>query len=58
MKNKQILYIASEFVPYLSETSISDMAFEVAKIAHHEGATNQNFYAQIRVNQRKKVSTT
>ena len=43
MKNKRILYVTPEFVPYFSETSISDMAFEVSKIAHHEGAETRVF---------------
>ena len=34
MKDKRILYVSSEVVPYLPETEIASTAFNVAKKAH------------------------
>ncbi len=31
MKDKRILYVSSELIPYLPETEVSKMAFEVPK---------------------------
>jgi len=43
MKDKRILYIASELTPYLPETEVSKMAFEVPKEMHHQGAQIRMF---------------
>ena len=37
MKDKRILYVSSEVVPYLPETEIASTAFNVAKKAHSKG---------------------
>ena len=34
MKDKRVLYISSEVVPYLPETEISSTAFQVAKMTN------------------------
>lgn len=43
MKDKRILYVSSELVPYLPETEISKMAFEVPKEMHNQGAQIRMF---------------
>jgi starch synthase len=43
MKDKRILYISSELTPYLPETEVSRMAFEVPKEMHHQGAQIRMF---------------
>lgn len=43
MKDKRILYISSELTPYLPETEVSKMAFEVPKEMHHQGAQIRMF---------------
>lgn len=43
MKDKRILYISSELAPYLPETEVSRMAFEVPKEMHHQGAQIRMF---------------
>ena len=43
MKDKRILYISSELSPYLPETEVSRMAFEVPKEMHHQGAQIRMF---------------
>jgi len=43
MKDKRILYISSELSPYLPETEVSKMAFEVPKEMHHQGAQIRMF---------------
>lgn len=37
MKNKKILYVSSEVVPYLPETEISSMSFEVPRMINKQG---------------------
>ena len=37
MKNKKILYVSSEVVPYLPETEISSMSFEVPRMVNKQG---------------------
>jgi len=37
MKDKRILYVSSEVTPYLPETEISRMSFEIPKMIHHKG---------------------
>ena len=43
MKDKRILYVSSEVVPYLPETEISSSAFNVAKNAHSKGVQTRIF---------------
>ena len=43
MKDKRILYVSSELTPYLPETEVSKMAFEVPKEMHHQGAQIRMF---------------
>lgn len=43
MKDKRILFISSELSPYLPETEVSKMAFEVPKEMHHQGAQIRMF---------------
>lgn len=43
MKDKRILYVSSEVVPYLPETEISSTAFNVAKNAHSKGVQTRIF---------------
>ena len=41
MKDKRILYVSSEVVPYLPETEIASTAFNVAKKAHSKGVQQE-----------------
>jgi starch synthase len=43
MKDKRILYVSSELIPYLPETEVSKMAFDVPKEMHHKGAQIRMF---------------
>ena len=43
MKDKRILYVSSEVVPYLSENELSLMSFENAKEAHRKGVQTRIF---------------
>jgi starch synthase len=43
MKDKRILFVSSELIPYLPETEVSKMAFEVPKEMHHQGAQIRMF---------------
>ncbi len=43
MKDKRILYVSSEVVPYLPETALSSTAFNVAKYAHSKGVQTRIF---------------
>lgn len=43
MKDKRILYVSSEVVPYLPETKLSSTAFNVAKYAHSKGVQTRIF---------------
>ena len=43
MKDKRILYVSSEVVPYLPETEIASTAFNVAKRAHSKGVQTRIF---------------
>ena len=37
MKNKRILYVSSEVIPYLPETEIASMSFEVPQMVNSKG---------------------
>jgi len=37
MKNKKILYVSSEVIPYLPETEISSMSFEIPRMVNKQG---------------------
>lgn len=43
MKDKRILYVSSEVIPYLPETKIASTAFNVAKNAHSNGIQTRIF---------------
>lgn len=43
MKDKRVLYVSSEVIPYLPETEISSTAFNVAKNAHSKGVQTRIF---------------
>lgn len=43
MKDKRILYVSSEVIPYLPETELSSTAFNVAKYAHSKGVQTRIF---------------
>ncbi|WGH74757.1 glycogen/starch synthase [Tenacibaculum tangerinum] len=43
MKDKRILYVSSEVIPYLPETELSSTAFNVAKNAHSKGIQTRIF---------------
>lgn len=43
MKDKRILYVSSEVVPYLPETEMSLASFEVAKMVHNLGGQTRIF---------------
>ncbi len=43
MKDKRILYVSSELIPYLPENEVSKMAFEVSKEMHHQGVQIRMF---------------
>lgn len=43
MKDKRILYVSSEVIPYLPETEIASTAFNVAKSAHGNGVQTRIF---------------
>jgi len=43
MKDKRILYVSSEVVPYLPETEIASKAFNVARDAHSNGVQTRIF---------------
>ena len=43
MKDKRILFVSSELTPYLPETEVSKMAFEVPKEMHQQGAQIRMF---------------
>jgi starch synthase len=43
MKDKRILFVSSEVVPYLPETELSSTAFQAAKNAHSKGVQTRIF---------------
>lgn len=43
MKDKRILYVSSEVIPYLPETEIASTSFNVAKNAHSNGVQTRIF---------------
>jgi starch synthase len=43
MKDKRVLYVSSEVLPYLPETEMSSMSFEAARKAHHKGVQTRIF---------------
>jgi starch synthase len=42
MKDKRILYVSSEVVPYLAENEVSLMSYDVPKMINDQ-RTNKNF---------------
>lgn len=43
MKDKRVLYVSSEVVPYLPETEMARMSFETARMVHGEGGQTRIF---------------
>lgn len=43
MKDKRVLYVSSEVLPYLPETEMASMSFEAARKAHHKGVQTRIF---------------
>lgn len=43
MKDKKVLYVSSEVLPYLPETEMSSTSFESARNAHHKGVQTRIF---------------
>lgn len=43
MKDKKILYISSEVVPYLPQSELSDLAFEIPKMVNDRGGQTRIF---------------
>lgn len=43
MKDKRVLYVSSEVLPYLPETEMSSTSFEAARKAHHKGVQTRIF---------------
>ena len=43
MKDKKVLYVSSEVVPYLPKTEVSSMSFESARKAHRSGVQTRIF---------------
>ena len=58
MKDKRILYVSSEVVPYLPETELSSTAFNVAKNAHSKGVQTRIFMPRYGVINETKTSVT
>ena len=44
MKDKRILYVSSEVVPYLPETEISSMSFEAPRMVNSKGGQIRILY--------------
>ncbi len=54
MKDKRVLYISSEVVPYLPETEISSTSFQVAKIVNGAGGQTRIFMPRFgNINERR-----
>ena len=58
MKDKRILYVSSEVVPYLPETEIASTAFNVAKKAHSKGVQTRIFMPVLGLLMREDISCT
>jgi starch synthase len=43
MKDKKVLYVSSEVMPYLPVSEMSSMSFEAARKAHHKGVQTRIF---------------
>jgi starch synthase len=44
MKDKRILYVSSEVVPYLAENEVSLMSYDVPKMVNDQGGQIRIFY--------------
>ncbi len=54
MKDKRILYVASELMPYLPETEVSSMAFESPKMVNGKGGQTRIFMPRFgNINERR-----
>ena len=54
MKDKRILYVSSEVVPYLPETEISSMSFEAPKMVNKQGGQIRIFMPKFgNINERR-----
>ena len=56
MKDKRILYVSSEVVPYLPETEISSMSFEAPKMGNKQGGQIRIFMPKFgNINERRQT---
>ncbi|MFD2698350.1 glycogen/starch synthase [Mesonia sediminis] len=54
MKDKRILYVSSEVIPYLPETEISSMSFEVPRMVNNQGGQIRIFMPRFgNINERR-----
>ncbi len=54
MKDKKVLYVASELMPYLPETEVSSMAFESPKMVNSKGGQTRIFMPRFgNINERR-----
>ncbi len=54
MKDKKVLYVASELMPYLPETEVSSMAFESPKMVNAKGGQTRIFMPRFgNINERR-----
>ncbi len=54
MKDKRILYVSSEVIPYLPETEISSMSFEVPRMVNQQGGQIRIFMPRFgNINERR-----
>ena len=54
MKDKRILYVSSEVVPYLPETEISSMSFEAPRMVNKQGGQIRIFMPRFgNINERR-----
>lgn len=54
MKDKRILYVSSEVVPYLPENNISSMSFEAPKMVNAAGGQTRIFMPRFgNINERR-----
>src|SRR5690625_3121446 len=54
MKDKRILYVSSEVIPYLPETDISSLSFEAPKMVNSHGGQTRIFMPRFgNINERR-----
>jgi starch synthase len=53
MKDKRILYVSSEVVPYLAENEVSLMSYDVPKMINDQGGQIRIFMPGMEINERE-----